>query len=60
VEEILSLLMIIGILLGGICLVVRLVRRFVNRVDLEGLEAAKQALEREIARMKQHEGVTKG
>jgi len=52
--------MIIGILLGGICLVVRLVRRFVNRVDLEGLEAAKQALEREIARMKQHEGVTKG
>jgi len=60
VEEILSLLLIIGILLGGICLVVRLVRRSVNRVDLEGLEAAKQALEREIARMKQHEGVTKG
>ena len=59
-EEILSLLLSIGIVLGGIYLAVRLVRRSVSQGGLQELEVAKQTLEREIARMKQQEEVTKG
>ncbi len=60
VEDILSLLLSVGIVLGGIYLAVRLVRRSVSRGGLQELEAAKRALEREIARIRQQEEVRKG